>query len=119
MVFGSKAFVTDIASLLLLLLASIAGFIIHAPLYWPLRGLVKEKTVGTVFYHSALFTVLIIIYPAYCFLLALVVAPYCIPPIYMCFSLYCPFWLMRLHTGAIVLPGCSILPQWIKRREIN
>jgi len=41
------------------------GWLLHAPVYYPLRKLVLNKTRGTVFYDSAIFGGLLIVYPIY------------------------------------------------------
>lgn len=52
---------------------------IHAPLYYPVKKLVQQKTRGTVFYDSVLFGVLLFVYPLYllllCYLLLLMTVP--------------------------------------------
>lgn len=52
---------------------------IHAPLYYPVKKLVQQKTRGTVFYDSVLFGVLLFLYPLYvlllCYLLSLMTGP--------------------------------------------
>jgi 1-acyl-sn-glycerol-3-phosphate acyltransferase len=48
-----------------LFLPALIGLAIHLPLYLPINHLVKKKTNGTVFYHSALFGTLILVYPVY------------------------------------------------------
>lgn len=52
---------------------------IHAPLYYPVKKLVQQKTRGTVFYDSVLFGVLLFVYPLYvlllCYLLSLMTGP--------------------------------------------
>lgn len=42
---------------------------IHAPLYYPVKKIVQQKTRGTVFYDSVLFGVLLFLYPLYLLLL--------------------------------------------------
>ena len=42
------------------------GCIINGILYYPLAFFIRKKTKGTVFYHSALFGIMIIAYPIYC-----------------------------------------------------
>lgn len=52
---------------------------IHAPLYYPVKKLVQQKTRGTVFYDSVMFGVLLFVYPLYvlllCYLLLLTTMP--------------------------------------------
>lgn len=44
---------------------ALAGWIIHAPLYYPMRALARRFTKGTVFYDSVLFGLLFFGYPVY------------------------------------------------------
>ena len=59
--------------ILALLLAPFAliGWLINAPLYFPIRNFVKKKTSGTVFYDSVLFGMLLLTYPIYSLLINL------------------------------------------------
>lgn len=54
-----------------LLYACIAcpGWLVHMPLYYPVKNLVQLKTRGTIFYDSVLFGVLLFVYPLYLLLL--------------------------------------------------
>jgi 1-acyl-sn-glycerol-3-phosphate acyltransferase len=56
------------ASIILRLLGAL-GWLIHQPLYIPIQQYVATKTTGTVFYHSVLFGVLLLLYPLYLLLL--------------------------------------------------
>lgn len=47
----------------MLLPPAIAGFVLHKPLFLLLRGIVRRKTKGTVFFDSVLFGALLLIYP--------------------------------------------------------
>jgi 1-acyl-sn-glycerol-3-phosphate acyltransferase len=58
---------------ILLLLPAIIGFTLHVALYFPIKKLVQKLTKGSVYYDSALFGVLIILYPFY-YLTAIVLA---------------------------------------------
>jgi 1-acyl-sn-glycerol-3-phosphate acyltransferase len=49
-----------------------AGWLLHAPLYYPLKSLAKKKTANSVFYDSVLFGLLFLTYPLYLILLAAV-----------------------------------------------
>jgi hypothetical protein len=51
-------------------IAGIPGLLIHAPLYFPLKKWLLQKTRGTVFFDSVLFGILLLLYPLYLFLLA-------------------------------------------------
>ena len=55
----------NILLIIVLLIPAIIGFTIHAPLYFPLKKIVQQKTKGTVFYDSVLFGLLLIAYPIY------------------------------------------------------
>ena len=56
---------TNILLLITLLIPAAIGFVLHAPLYFPLKKLIQQKTKGTVFYDSVLFGLLLITYPVY------------------------------------------------------
>lgn len=49
--------------------AAVPGWLIHAPLYYPLKYQIRKKTTGTVFYDSVLFGSLLLLYPVYLLLL--------------------------------------------------
>jgi 1-acyl-sn-glycerol-3-phosphate acyltransferase len=53
----------------ILLLPAVIGFIFHAPLYFPIKAFVNNKTKATVFFDSVLFGLLLIIYPFYLLLI--------------------------------------------------
>lgn len=44
---------------------SLVGWLIHVPLYFPLKSLAKRKTAESVFYDSVLFGLLFFLYPLY------------------------------------------------------
>ena len=50
---------------------AILGWLLHAPVYYFLKSIIRKKTAGTVFYDSVLFGTLLLIYPLYLLLLAL------------------------------------------------
>lgn len=58
---------------------ALVGWCLHVPLYYPVKNLVRMKTMGTVFYDSVLFGVLLFLYPLYlllcCFLFHLLGVP--------------------------------------------
>ncbi len=54
----------------LLFIPALTGVLIHLPVYLPLKNFIKNKTKGTVFYDSTLFAALLIVYPLYVLLLA-------------------------------------------------
>lgn len=49
------------------------GWLLHQPIYWPIKTLVKNQTNGTVFYDSVLFGLLFFLYPIYLLLLFVLV----------------------------------------------
>lgn len=53
-----------------LFLPSVLGYILHAPLYYPLRNFIRRKTNGTVFFDSVMMGSLLILYPLYLALLS-------------------------------------------------
>jgi 1-acyl-sn-glycerol-3-phosphate acyltransferase len=55
-----------------LLLPAIAGYILHAPLYFPIRYFTKKKAIGTGHYDSVLVAVLFLIYPFFLITVTLV-----------------------------------------------
>ncbi len=59
---------------LLLLTPALIGLLVHLPFYLPLKKMVRNKTTGTVFYHSVLFGALIIVYPLYVLVLFVLLA---------------------------------------------
>ncbi len=66
----SSLFINIVVSLLLFIPALIA-LVVHLLVYLPTNMIVKKKTNNTVFYHSALFGALIIIYPLYLIILSI------------------------------------------------
>ena len=67
-----KQLFTNILLKIILLTPAVIGFALHAPLYFPLKKLVQQKTKGTVFYDSVLFALLLISYPFYWLLLNII-----------------------------------------------
>lgn len=45
--------------------AAWVGWLVHAPLYYPVKNFVRKKTAGTVFFDSVMFGVLLFLYPLY------------------------------------------------------
>lgn len=70
--FNNTSFLLDLALSIILLVPAFIGLITHLPFYLPLNTLIKKKTQGTVFYHSALFVVSMLIYPFYLLTLAVI-----------------------------------------------
>lgn len=50
---------------------ALAGWMLHAPLYYPVKFIARTKTKGTVYYDSVLFGMLFILYPLYVILITL------------------------------------------------
>ena len=71
---GNVEMMLTLIALVFLAAPAIIGFALNLPLYLPLQSFLKKKTEGTVFYHSALFVVLIITYPIYTLLLGLLLS---------------------------------------------
>ena len=57
----------------LLLLPGFAGWLLHAPLYLPIKQLTRSRTLGTDHYDSVLVALLLVSYPFYCLLITLLV----------------------------------------------
>ena len=72
---GSTAFFRNLLLTLVLLIPAAIGLALHAPLYIPLKRIIRQKTRGTVFYDSVLFAALALTYPAYWLLLNIIVQP--------------------------------------------
>jgi 1-acyl-sn-glycerol-3-phosphate acyltransferase len=68
----SSILILNLVLIVLLSVPALAALIIHLPFYLPLKYFIKKKTQGTVFYHSALFSSLIIFYPLYVLLLTII-----------------------------------------------
>jgi 1-acyl-sn-glycerol-3-phosphate acyltransferase len=66
---GRAAFYRNLAKTAILLIPAAAGWLLHAPLYLPVKAIVRQKTRGSVFYDSMLFCVLTATYPFYWLLL--------------------------------------------------
>lgn len=49
---------------------ALAGWLLHAPFYYPIMRLAKQKTKNTVYYDSVLFGALFLLYPVYVIMLA-------------------------------------------------
>lgn len=81
----------SIANLVLLLPFALAGYLVHAPLFLPLRALAREKTASTVFYDSVLFGLLLLSYPLY-YLLLLLCAALLKWPMLIYFFIALPVW---------------------------
>ncbi len=79
---NTTSFVNNLLLSVLLFIPALTGVLIHLPVYLPLKNFIKNKTKGTVFYDSTLFAALLIIYPFYVLLLAvlssILVSPVCL-----------------------------------------
>ncbi len=58
---------------ILLGLPALAGFLLNAPLFFPVKNLAKKFTKNSVFYDSVLFGMLLVLYPIYCILISIIV----------------------------------------------
>jgi 1-acyl-sn-glycerol-3-phosphate acyltransferase len=69
---GLVPYIKDLLICLLLFIPALVAIIIHAPVYYPLKHFIRNKTKGTVFYDSVLFVALLIVYPFYLLLLLMI-----------------------------------------------
>jgi len=72
---GIASFLQNLFITVLLLMPAAIGLLLNAPLYLPVKKIIQQKTKNTVFYDSAMFAVLIIIYPVYWLLLNIIFQP--------------------------------------------
>jgi hypothetical protein len=72
---GPASFSVNLMMSLLLLLPAISGLLLHAPLYLPVKKIIRQKTKGSVFYDSALFLTLVLTYPVYWLILNIILEP--------------------------------------------
>lgn len=68
----SGTLILDLFLALILLIPSIIGWLLHAPVYLLMKKIIKNKTRGTVFYDSVMFGSMLIIYPLYWILLIVI-----------------------------------------------
>ncbi|MCW3080140.1 1-acyl-sn-glycerol-3-phosphate acyltransferase [Segetibacter sp.] len=68
------SFIASTSVVFILFIPAGVGLLLHLPLYAPFKNYIKKKTQRTVFFHSALFGGLIIIYPAYSIIMIATVA---------------------------------------------
>jgi 1-acyl-sn-glycerol-3-phosphate acyltransferase len=61
----SQTFSGSLIKVLLLTIPGILGWISHTLLYYPLKLFIGRKTAGSIYYDSAMFTSLFLIYPVY------------------------------------------------------
>jgi 1-acyl-sn-glycerol-3-phosphate acyltransferase len=69
---SNLTFVLNTILVVILLIPAFVALLLHLPIYLPLNYFVKQKTNGTVFYHSALFGGLIIFYLIYIIMLSII-----------------------------------------------
>ena len=62
---------------ILLGLPALAGFLLNAPLFFPVKNLAKKFTKNSVFYDSVFFGMLLVLYPVYCILISIIVCIFC------------------------------------------
>ncbi len=62
---------------ILLGLPALLGFLLNAPLFFPVKNLAAKFTKNSVFYDSVFFGMLLVTYPIYCILIAIIVGAYC------------------------------------------
>ncbi|MDP4132283.1 MAG: 1-acyl-sn-glycerol-3-phosphate acyltransferase [Bacteroidota bacterium] len=60
---------------LILFVPAAVGWILHVPLYFPLKRVIHRKTTGTGFFDSIMFCALMITYPVYWLLLNIIIQP--------------------------------------------
>ncbi len=87
------SFVNNLLLSVLLFIPALTGVLIHLPVYLPLKNFIKNKTKGTVFYDSTLFAALLIVYPFYVLLLA-VLCSILINPIGLLLVIAVPFFAL-------------------------
>jgi 1-acyl-sn-glycerol-3-phosphate acyltransferase len=87
---NTSYFINKLLLSLLLFIPAMVGVIIHLPMYIPLQKYIRNKTKGTVFYDSTLFASLLIVYPFYVLILA-VISGMLINPIFLLLVIGVPF----------------------------
>jgi 1-acyl-sn-glycerol-3-phosphate acyltransferase len=65
----------DLLLFFFLLVPAAAGWLLHVPLYFPLKKMVRKKTRGTVYFDSLMFIILLLTYPIYWLLLNIFLQP--------------------------------------------
>ena len=60
---------------LILFVPAAVGWILHVPLYFPLKRVIHRKTTGTGFFDSIMFCALMITYPVYWLMLNIIIQP--------------------------------------------
>lgn len=76
-------------------LPAMVGKLIHAPLYYPLKKMIRKTTRGTVFYDSVLFGSLLLLYPLYLLLIAVLLSLFLPLPLVFLSFIFLPLlaWL--------------------------
>lgn len=64
-------------------LPGLIGFLLHQPLYAVLKNKIRKKTKGTVFFDSVLFGALLVLYPAYLLLVAILLIFMQVPALFV------------------------------------
>ncbi|MEO6000458.1 MAG: hypothetical protein ABIQ00_27585, partial [Chitinophagaceae bacterium] len=79
---NTRPFVNNLLLSVLLFIPALTGVLIHFPVYFLLKSLIKNKTKGTVFYDSILFAALLIVYSFFVLLLvvlcSIIISPICL-----------------------------------------
>ena len=75
----------------LLAVPAATGWLTHKPLYGVLKKFAARKTAGTVFYHSVLFALLLLVYPVVLMIVTWLVVWLTKQPIYWLLLLLLPF----------------------------
>lgn len=74
----------------LLAIPAILGWLIHAPLYYPVRSIIKSKQTLTDHYDSVMITVLMLIYPFYLLVMTIILFKLTVNPLTFLFLLLAP-----------------------------
>ena len=100
----ARIFTVPVSNLkkILLVLPAIIGYLLHFPLYYPANKIIKPKTINTGHYDSILNGLLLLAYPFYLLLLALIT-----------YTLFGSFWWMGTILAAPLTAWCCVqlLPQ--------
>jgi len=69
------SFLSHLSLTLILFAPAAAGWLLHVPMYFPLKKIIHRKTTGTGFFDSVMFCALMIIYPVYWLMLNILIQP--------------------------------------------
>jgi 1-acyl-sn-glycerol-3-phosphate acyltransferase len=75
MAISAGSLALNLLQALILLAPAAIGWVLHAPLYLPLKKIIRRKTKETVFFDSVMFGSLVISYPFYWALLNIIIQP--------------------------------------------